>query len=362
MSGDDDYDFDRPESDADEGDSDDRRRDEAPPRRARSRAGRDAGRRGGLFGREEEQRRPSESRRGRLDWGAAEGEGDEYEDEDSPPRRPPSRDDRYDYDDEERRPPRREPRAARQSLMDLCTPVFAGAALLPRDAGGVQPAYEQLRQQTLTALQRVETEASGNGIAQEDAREASYALSLFFDEQVLESEWIGKAQWAAETVNKDPEGGVNFFERAHALGDRQNEVRAVYLVCLALGFRGYIAGLPPEEQTRRLAEEMQRLLRTIHPEPLDRMKRLFPEAYRQATPIDESNVGQPPPRWWWIASLGTVAAAVLIWILMLWWAGTISAGPAQSIKKLLSAAARVEQPLVLRVQHGPGVGGEARPC
>lgn len=294
----------------------------------------------GLFG----SRRPA-ARRGRpaegFDWGAADeedqGEAERYEDEggweadqdvdEAPPLRA-------------RGPSRGSRRKTRATLMDLCTPVFGYAAILPRDTGGIHPGYQQFRQEVTGALQRIESEAPEHGIDREDAKEAVYALAMFMDEQVAESEWSGRAQWAGEPLHivllNDPEGGVNFFARLERLGDRQRAVKKIYLVCLALGFRGKFAELDPAQQAARIGDIRQKLLRSIQG-PLDRQEILFPEAYEPAVPLEGQ--APPPPKWWVVASLGTVAVALILWLALFWAAGWLP-GPAEEKIRSLQGGGR----------------------
>jgi type VI secretion system protein ImpK len=249
-------------------------------------------------------------------------------------------DERFDeedaYDDRDERAPRRRPGRSRRprkrerlTLMGLCTPVFGYAGLLPREPQDPQPAYKQFREEVLTALKRIETQAPEHGIEAADARQACYALSFFMDTQVASSAWNAASEWATEplgiVLQQDPEGGVNFFRRLEEFGDREKEVKEIFLVCLALGFRGKFAELEPTEQAARIGEVRQRLVRGVRPEPLDKLPELFPEAYQMAESIDDEV--PPPPRWWLYASMGIVAAALLIWIGLYLWAGRIS-GPA----------------------------------
>jgi type VI secretion system protein ImpK len=255
-------------------------------------------------------------------------------------------DDDEPYDDEEeyeeRRPRRRPGRAQRKkaapkrrSLMELCTPVFGYAAVLPQDPDGEHPAYQQFRQQVVGALHNIETEAPGHGIEAEDARQACYALSLFMDTYVANSEWNAKAEWGGEPLGimlqQDPEGGVNFFNRLEAFRDDQKEIREVYLVCLALGFRGKYAEMELNQQATQIAEEKLRLLRQTHPVPLEKQAKLFPAAYRPAQPITDEI--PPPPRWWIITSAAVVVACLLIWVLLFWVAGRTSAEPSRLLEE-----------------------------
>lgn len=235
-------------------------------------------------------------------------------------------------------PPREGKRRERLTLMELCTPVFGYAAVLPRDTGGVQPGYQQFRQEVLNALQKIESEAPQHGVEREDAARAIHALSLFMDEQVAESEWTAKMQWLNEPLSivklQDPEGGITFFTYLDQLGDRQKAVKEVYLVCLALGFRGKYAELDLTQQAAKIAEVRQKLLRSIHPTPLESRELLFPEAYVEAAPLEDESPA--PPRWWIAASLGTVAAAILIYIILFWSAGNLPHSAEETLRPLRS--------------------------
>jgi len=285
----------------------------------------------GLFGSRVPARRPARGQR--FDWGDDDGG---YEDSGQ------AGQERYDADyGEERAPARRRSRPSRErrlSLMELCTPVFGYAALLPQEASGPQPQYTKFRDEVLVALKRIEDEAPRHGIESEDAREAVYALSLFVDGQVAESDWTVKAEWMAEPLHivklQDAEGGINFFKHLDDLGDRQKAVREVYLVCLALGFRGKYAELDATQQAAQIGEIRQRVVRSIHSTPLEKLGELFPDGYRPADPIEDEV--PPPPRWWALASLGAVVLAVVVYVI-LFFAAARSPRPADAtVQPLLS--------------------------
>jgi hypothetical protein len=193
--------------DEDRGGDDNRFDEEESPHRSGSRrSGSSRGHRGrpekkrsffGLFGSRSGSRRglPSRSSQ-RFDWG---------EDEDDQPHG----DERHvggdrggdSYEEEAPRSSRRRSRGRsavrEQTLMDLCTPVFGFATLLPQEPSEAQPTYKQFRDEAVAALKRIQDQASEHGIETEDARLAAYALSLFLDEQVVGSEWTGKNEWVA---------------------------------------------------------------------------------------------------------------------------------------------------------------------
>jgi type VI secretion system protein ImpK len=280
-----------------------------------------------LFGRGDDRR----SRRGSredYDWDYA--QDDPRDDEDGGRRG--GRYTRESWDDDSRG--QRAARKQKQTLMDLCTPVLAYSSVLPRDAGGMHPTYAQFRQEVLASLQKIETEAPESGVDRDDAQDAIYALSLFLDEDINTSEWTGKMQWANEPLYavklQDPEGGINFFRKLDELGDRRKAVKEVFLVCLALGFRGKYAELEPSQQAAKLGEIRQRVLRSIHPTPLDNVEELFPEAYEPAEPLVDDV--PPPPKWWITASFGVVALAVIVYVILLWAAHSAPEEAAKSLK------------------------------
>lgn len=206
----------------------------------------------------------------------------------------------------------------RVTLMDLCTPIFGYASLLPRQGGGGQPSYQTFRDKVMRALKDLEAAAGQQGIDREDVVEASYALCLFFDEQVADSEWSARHQWAAEplhiVIHQDPEGGVNFFQRLEALGDRQTEVKEVFLTCLALGFRGQYAEFEPAQQAAQIGGVRQRVLRDIQPQPLDKKPHLLPDGYCPVAGAGARGISYP--KWWLPAGIGIAIGAILVWVIL----------------------------------------------
>jgi type VI secretion system protein ImpK len=253
------------------------------------------------------------------------------------------------------RPTRGKPRRARRRrarLADLCTPVFGYAALLPRgDVVEAEPSYASFREEVLTALKRIEDDAPKHGIELEDAREACYALCAFIDEQVARSSWEGRGTWAQEPLSSqkfdDVHAGDNFFEHLERLGSRQKDVKAVYLTCLAFGFVGRYAELPPDQQATQLSEIRQRILRSIHPKSMEQLEDLFPWAYREARPIEEP--GQPIPPWWYAVAGVSVVVLLGVWLLLFWWAGRAPASAETVVEELLDQ----ERPRVQQIDPPP---------
>ncbi len=272
-----------------------------------------------------------------MDWGDVEEDETPYDEEEDTREEAQPEDGERSHEGERRRPRRpRETERRKLTLMEICMPVYGYAAMLPRDPSGTHPDYDAFRKEILAAIQRIEGEAPEHGIEVEDAREASYALCLFLDEQVVDSEWQGKGRWASEplhiVLHRDAEGGENFFRRMEELSNRQRAVREVFLVSLALGYRGKYADLDPAQQASRIGEIRQKILRTIHLTPLEKQTVLFPEAYRAATTVVD--VAPPAPRWWLMASGATVASVLLLWLILFWVAGWLPRDASEKLRQV----------------------------
>ena len=85
------------------------------------------------------------------------------------------------------------------------------------------------------------------GIPQEDFDDARYAIAAFIDEQVVRTEWPGRAQWLANPLQMvyfhENTAGEGFFTRMTALQSQPQRahVLEVYFWCLELGFMGKYA-------------------------------------------------------------------------------------------------------------------------
>jgi type VI secretion system protein ImpK len=111
-------------------------------------------------------------------------------------------------------------------------------------SSGNLPPPNDLRQRITDVLDRMVGTARAAGIPEADIAESRYALVAFIDEQILKSNWPGRAEWMNQPLQlilyREYTAGENFFARMRALlnqGGRQVALQAYYL-CLALGFRG----------------------------------------------------------------------------------------------------------------------------
>jgi type VI secretion system protein ImpK len=111
-------------------------------------------------------------------------------------------------------------------------------------SGAPLPTTQELRQRLIGSLDRMVSDGRRLGVADGDLAEARYALVAFIDEQILQSDWAGRAEWMSRPLQlelyRENTAGENFFARLKSLlrsGDRPVAVEAYYL-CLVLGFSG----------------------------------------------------------------------------------------------------------------------------
>ena len=123
-----------------------------------------------------------------------------------------------------------------------CAEVLVLAVQLPA-AASLPPATE-LQQRLMTLLDGIVAKGRTAGIPDVELAEARYALTAFMDEQILKSNWPGRAEWMNQPLQmqlyREYTAGENFFKRMTALMQRGTPSVAleVYYLCLTLGFRG----------------------------------------------------------------------------------------------------------------------------
>jgi type VI secretion system protein ImpK len=118
----------------------------------------------------------------------------------------------------------------------------AYVAYFLRSVDKKQPPYDQVKADVLRLLSQSETCLKDGRFSQEDFNLARFAICAWVDEAVLSSPWQEKSSWQKEQLQRlfyqTTEAGEGFFERLNNLGPHQREVREVYYLCLAMGFKG----------------------------------------------------------------------------------------------------------------------------
>jgi len=153
-----------------------------------------------------------------------------------------------------------------------------------------QPPYEQVKADILRFLTQSENYIKRGLFSQEDYDLARFMICAWVDEAILNSSWNQKGQWQKEQLQRlyyhTLDAGEESFERLNALGLHQREVREVYYLCLALGFKGRYHHKGDEYLLEQLRTSNLKLLlgSSVGLPSLERAE-LFPEAL-PAEPIE----------------------------------------------------------------------------
>jgi len=102
--------------------------------------------------------------------------------------------------------------------------------------------FDKVRTDIQRLLTQAETAAKGEGISDADFDLARFAICAWVDESILSSSWQGKPEWQREPLQRlyysTAAAGELFYEKLNGLGLQQHDVREVYYLCLAMGFKG----------------------------------------------------------------------------------------------------------------------------
>jgi type VI secretion system protein ImpK len=150
-----------------------------------------------------------------------------------------------------------------------------------------QPPYDQVRADILRLLSQSETYVKKGLYSREDFDPARFAICGWIDEAFLASSWNSKGKWQTEQLQRlyynTTEAGEEVFDRLNTLGPHQREIREVYYLCLALGFKGRFIHPKDEFLLDQLKTSNLKLLigSSVGLPSLERTE-LFPEAYPSA--------------------------------------------------------------------------------
>lgn len=171
-------------------------------------------------------------------------------------------------------------------LTPLFVPIMAYVQGLDRqDMPQAQAVHDELQR----LIKRARDTALSNEIDLKQFHDALFPVVAWVDERLsLLPQWQGTHPWRAFMLQRKlfstSLAGVQFFDRLEQLESDDNDLREVYVTCLALGFVGRYSQNPNAPELIALRLNQFRLLR---PEQLDvtdgELAHLFPEAYRLVT-------------------------------------------------------------------------------
>jgi type VI secretion system protein ImpK len=167
-------------------------------------------------------------------------------------------------------------------LSDTFVDTIAYVVYFLKTAQKRQSPYEMVRARIMQLL--TESQHKGADFPVDDYDQARFAICAWIDEAVMNSTWGERIAWVKEPLQlkfyQTTNAGELFFERLNNLGPHQNDVREVYYLCLAMGFKGRYGN----EEDRFLLEQLKTSnlkVLTGASVGLPSLKKgeLFPEAY-----------------------------------------------------------------------------------
>ena len=184
-----------------------------------------------------------------------------------------------------------------------------------------QPPYDQVRTDVLRLLYDSETCMKEGGFSPDDYDLARFMVCAWGDEVVLGSGWNNRSQWQREPLQRvfcnTVEAGEEAFEKLNSLGFHQSQVREVYYICLALGFKGRFIHAGDEYLLEQLKVSNLKLLmgNSVGSLSLDRVE-LFPDGY----PAGGVEFAQPASRFRFtipviIALVGPMALLGILYVI-----------------------------------------------
>jgi type VI secretion system protein ImpK len=127
-------------------------------------------------------------------------------------------------------------------LTDIFMELLAYVTYFNKSVAVKQPTYDQVKADITRLMSDIEIRIGQANIAPDDFDLARFAVVAWVDETLLSSQWKDKNHWQKEPLQRlyyqTADAGELFFDRLNGIGPHQRDVREVYYLCLAMGFKG----------------------------------------------------------------------------------------------------------------------------
>ena len=127
-------------------------------------------------------------------------------------------------------------------LIDCFINIIAYVAYLVKSGTAKQPSYDQVNADIQRLITQSQRYLENGTVSREDYDLARFAVIAWVDETILNSSWNEKDKWQREQLQRvyyqTTDAGEIFFDRLNSIGPHQRDVREVYYLCLAMGFKG----------------------------------------------------------------------------------------------------------------------------
>jgi type VI secretion system protein ImpK len=196
----------------------------------------------------------------------------------------------------------------------------APASISPRPPSVITPSAVWQALEGLLNRQEAEVRRSGGEYATAIYRRAQYVMAALADEIFLYLEWPGREIWRTQLLEfklfQSYNAGEEVFRRIEAVlrtrDPADSELAKIYLMALALGFRGALRGPAAQARIDWYRRELYTFLTNRDPGTPRDPHSLFPEAYQSNLETAASARRLSPARRWLLTSL----LLLLLWILI----------------------------------------------
>jgi type IV/VI secretion system ImpK/VasF family protein len=240
------------------------------------------------------------------------------------------------------------------SLREVFTPLLSYMLLFAHTPAEQQRPFADVRGTVERLLDQQRQAIKRNDIPQADYDSACFAVVAWLDECVLRcahdsnpalcDQWR-RAPLQAQLFNT-ANAGEEFFERLGRLGPAQKDVRELYFLALALGFRGRYYD---DAQSAQLIELRRQAAATLSMPIGDllefekRQERITPEPYEIQPPKPVARRRHLSP--YWLVLPFAVAAGIVIYLL---W----PSGPSRLLVEQALHSGECDHVRVLGIEHG----------
>jgi type VI secretion system protein ImpK len=206
-------------------------------------------------------------------------------------------------------------------LTDCFMELIAYVAYFQKTVASKQPPYDQVKADISRLLDQSESYFRKGKFSQDDYDQARFVVCAWVDEVILSSPWSHKNLWQREQL-----------QRLY-LGFHQREVREIYYLCLAQGYRGRFINEGDEHLLDQLKTSNLKFLMgsSVGIPSLERAE-LFPEAHQTDT---QESAGQKRKGGFSFLTLVGLAAPVIIFGVLFYIYRFVLSGIGENILRAL---------------------------
>jgi type VI secretion system protein ImpK len=183
-----------------------------------------------------------------------------------------------------------------------------------------QISFVQVKSDIQRLINESEANARGASFSDADFDLARFAVCAWIDESILNSSWRDRLQWQKELLQKQyystTDAGEIYYEKLNGLGLQQQDVREIYYLCLAMGFKGRYCNEGDDFLLGQLKTSNLKLLTgSSIGIPSIEKENLFPDAYPSAP---EGTALRGKKRWFSPVTIVSLVGPVLLFGLLFW--------------------------------------------